>query len=70
MQTNTFCKRQDSKYPQHPIVLKVDFLQGMFGFEGSFCLLAFPPFLKKITVQLIFVTVFPYQTTDQPKPGR
>lgn len=26
-------------------------------------------FLKKIPVQLIFVTVFPYQTNDQPKPG-
>lgn len=26
-------------------------------------------FLKKIPVQLIFVTVYPYQTTDQPKLG-
>lgn len=71
MQTNIFCKGHDTKYPPHPIIIQVNFLQGMFGSERSFCLLFFFFFffLKKIPVQLIFVTVFPYQTNDQPKPG-
>ena len=68
MQTYIFCKGHDTKYPQHLIIIQVNFSQGMFGSERSFCLLFFL-FLKKIPVQLIFVTLYPYLTTDQPKLG-
>lgn len=56
MQTNTFCKRHDTKYLQHPIVIKVNFLQGMFGIWGVLLSTRFSPHLKKKLQSNLFLS--------------